>query len=414
MEPSAANHGTAILPAWLGGLFLLVGLSLGLAWLVRRAGVPGAAAVGGVLAGLALGPGVLGRVAPAMHDRMFGAAPEELAAWRAAERAIEATQFAAAQAEVDPASASGQVEVLAREADARRAAWSTAVERARRPFLALAFILAAAVVLVSGLARDGDGARPDGAAGRGLLLGAWNACLPAALVAVGLRWLGEPAWSPTMLATMAAVAAGAWPLATGERDALRAALPHTLASLRPAAMIANVAAVALLVAGAIVASHPLATVGAAGLAAALVLGPALARIVPGDRLALSVLALLVPPLAALATIRIEPFLDPRWSLLILLALVAEDGRWLAGTLGSWLPGGHTFGQAMTIGLAAIPAGPMMLAMAAIGLEAGFLAPPAGAGLVAGVLLIEVLAPIRSRFAADLARGGPGGDDRTGP
>lgn len=414
MEPNAANPGTAVLPDWLGGAVLLMGLSLGLAWLFRRSGLPGAAAVGGVVAGLALGPGVLGRIEPAAHDRLFGCAPAELAAWREAERAIEATQFAAGQADVDPASAREQVETLVREADARRAAWSTAVDRTRRPFLGLTFMLGAAVLLVSGLARS-DGAPPgDRPRGRGILLGAWSACVPAALAAVGLRWFGEPAWSPTMLTTMAAVACGAWPLPAADRDATGTLAPGMLATLRLAAVVANTIAVSLLVAAAVVAAHPLATVGAVILGAALLVGPALARLVPGDRLALPAIALLMPPLAALATIRIEPFLDIRWTLLVLLPLVAEDGRWLGSMLGSWLPGDVRFVRALGIGLTAIPAGPAMIAAAAIGLQAGFLAPPAGAGLVAGVLLIEVLAPIRGRFAADLARLGPRGDDHVGP
>ena len=82
MEPDTANQGAAILPDWLGGIALLLAAAFGLAWLLRRSGFPGAAAVGGVLAGLLLGPGVLGRAAPAMYDRLFGAAPAEWAAWR--------------------------------------------------------------------------------------------------------------------------------------------------------------------------------------------------------------------------------------------------------------------------------------------------------------------------------------------
>jgi hypothetical protein len=55
----------------------------------------------------------------------------------------------------------------------------------------------------------------------------------------------------------------------------------------------------------------------------------------------------------------------------------------------------------------------MVAAIAIGLQAGVLAPTVGGGLLVGVLLIEILAPIRRRFAADLARTAPEADDRTG-
>ena len=415
MEPDTANQGAAILPDWLGGIALLLAAAFGLAWLFRRAGFPGAAAVGGVLAGLLLGPGVLGRAAPAMHDRLFGAAPAERAAWRDAERAVDATQFVVGQAEVDPASARAQVETLVGEAEARKAAWNDAAERKRRPFLMLAFALGLAVLLASSLARPEGNSGESEAKGRAIMLGAWSAFLPAVLAAVGLSWLGEPAWSPTMLAAMSAVAIGAWPLVATDREPLRDSVPGGLATLRTAALAANAIAIGFLGASAIVASHPLATLGLAGAAVAVVLVPPLVRSIGSERRSMAAIPILVPPLAALAAVRIEPFLDLRWAPVIVLPLVAEDGRWLGGTLGAWLPGGVRFPVALRVGLASIPAGPGMVATIAIGLQAGVLAPTVGGGLLVGVLLIEILAPIRGRFAADLARTetGTGTDDRTG-
>jgi hypothetical protein len=153
----------------------------------------------------------------------------------------------------------------------------------------------------------------------------------------------------------------------------------------------------------------------AGCAVALYALPALVGARPRARriLLLAAIPILVPPLAALAAVRIEPFLDLRWAPVIVLPLVAEDGRWLGGTLGAWLPGGIRFSRAIRVGLASIPAGPGMVAAIAIGLQAGVLAPTVGGGLLVGVLLIEILAPIRGRFAADLARTAPEADDRTG-
>lgn len=413
MEP-VAPESFAALPGWLAGIAALIGLSLGLAWILKRGGLPGAAAVGGIVAGLLLGPGVLGRLAPAAHDRMFGSAPEELAKWREAERAVEATAFAAGQSEVDAESVRVEIESLMREADARKAGWNAAVERSRRPFLAFAFLLAFTVIAAASLARPAEASGEGSTTGRAVLLGAWNASMPAVLAAIGLAWLGEPAWTSAMFATMAAVAVGAWPLQEGDREPAIAVVPGGAASLRTAAVVANLVAIALLAAAVGVAPHAGTAVGLSALAVAATFGPVLARAMGDERKALAAITLAVPPLAALAAVRVEPFLDFRWGMVIMLALIAEDGRWIGGTLGSWLPGGIRPFHAIGIGLASIPAGPGMLATVAVGLEAGFLPPPVAAGLLVGVLLIEVLAPIRGRFAADSARIASGGDDRPGP
>lgn len=398
----AANPPVGSSPEWLAGVVTLFAVSFGLAWLLRRAGLPGAAAVGGVAAGLVLGPGVLGRMAPQAHDRLFGGAPVERAAWREAERAVEATLFVAGSAEVDPAAAGSQIDALSAEADARRADWMAAVETARRPFALLAIALAAVLFLIVGATRASGSDADGGGWGSGLLLGAWNAALPAALAAVGLRWLGEPAWSPTMWAVMAAMAAGAWPLDRDERSIARQAAFGGEPAVRTAGLLASAVAVGLLGAASLGAAPAMNAFAA--LAVSLGIGVTLGRFFPGERWSARGIALLVPPLAALATLRIEPFLDVRWGLLILLALIADDGRWLGGMIGSWLPGGVSASRAMGLGLVAVSAGPAMLAITAVAIATGSLSPAAAAGLLAGAILIEVLAPARRRFAADLVAG----------
>ena len=401
IAPQTMPASGAPLSDWLVGLALLAAASLAVAWLLRRAGLPGAAAIGGILAGLVLGPGVLGRFAPQTHDRLFGQAPAELAAWRQAERAVEATEFAVGSSGADPESARAQVESLVARSEARRAEWTAAAERARTPWVAVAAVLAALVIVAGGTRH----AEAVGDVGRGILLGGWNAGLPAAMVAVGLGWLGEPAWSPTMFAAMAAVAAGAWPLDEVDRATARDSAPGGLAMAWVAARTANVVAIALFAAAAITASHPLAAALIAALGGTFVISALFgSRLVPAS-LATVLVGGAVPVLAALAAVRVEPFLDVRWGVLILLAVVAEDGRWIGATLGTWLPGGVPFLGAMRLGLVAVPAAPMMLAFVAVSLSAGLLAPAAGAGLLVGVLLIEGLAPVRHRMAADLA--GPG-------
>jgi Kef-type K+ transport system membrane component KefB len=116
---------------------------------------------------------------------------------------------------------------------------------------------------------------------------------------------------------------------------------------------------------------------------------------------------MVALLAALATIRVEPFLDIRWGILVALTLIADDGRWIGGTLGAWLPGGVRPSRAIGIGLLTVPAGPSMVALSAVGLQAGLLTPPVGLGLVAAVLVIELTGPIRRKLSADLDPDRPG-------
>ena len=223
MEPAESSNVAVWLPepGWIWGMAAIVLLSLGFAWLLRRAGFPGSAAAGGVLAGLLLGPGVLGRLAPDAHGRMFGAAPTELAAWRQAERAVGATEFVAGSVGAEPESATDAIESLARIADERRVAWQAAIERERRPFAWFTVAIAFLLIMGTALAREADAPAPREPRSRGIMLGAWAAVLPAALAAVTLDWLGEESWSPTMLASMACVAAGAWPPSTQATSGLR-------------------------------------------------------------------------------------------------------------------------------------------------------------------------------------------------
>ena len=207
-----------------------------------------------------------------------------------------------------------------------------------------------------------------------------------------------------MWAVMAAVAAGAWPLDEADRSLARNAAPGGERAVRTAGLLASAAAAGLLGGAALAGSHPSAMNAFAALVASLGAGVALGRLLPGVRWSARAVPLLVPPIAALAALRIEPFLDLRWSLLIVLSLIADDGRWLGGTLGAWLPGGMSAARAMGLGLVAVSAGPAMLAITAVAIATGSLSPAAAAGLLAGAVLIETLAPVRRRFAADLVAG----------
>ena len=59
---------------------------------------------------------------------------------------------------------------------------------------------------------------------------------------------------------------------------------------------------------------------------------------------------------------------------------------------------------MRLVMGAMACGPSQLTVAAVGLWSGLLSEPIGLALIAGALVVEVLAPLRGRVAKELALG----------
>ncbi len=181
-------------------LALLVAPAALLAWTLRHARVPGraagAAALGGAVAGILVGPSVLGRAAPDLHDVLLrGGVAEEralarteaLTSARRDAHALEMTELA--KTGVSGVAGEEHAVALAAELAARddrrsaeMAALSAAREATRHDVRALIWLLALVAVLCAPCAALGRARRDDTPAlALAVLLGAGTAALAAAV-----------------------------------------------------------------------------------------------------------------------------------------------------------------------------------------------------------------------------------------
>lgn len=389
-------------------LLLAAAAAMGLAALLRRSGAPGgrhgSAAVGGLVAGVLLGPAVLGAVAPGLHDRVFvGAADEraELAALAdgqareaAALRATGVSEIALTELTGRHAEARAPLEVRLARAEERFAS----IENTALGAVVAAYLVAAGALVIpmrrAALRRLVGELTRSAPAPKSVLAGPFAfvaaAIIPAAVGGWVLR-LG-PGPSLALGASLAAPAVAAslrprdwWPALAGAGLAFVVAL--FLAAGTSAAML-------MMGFGAIVMwLVPLAAGGGAP--------PRRVR-----RTARSAaLGMLLPTLLALAGSRVDPATavgaGAFWAAGVAAVLLAADGRWLAWVLAWRALGSESDRDRIWArGGRAVSAGTgFVTAALAAGFHAGGLLPgPALAGLLLGVLAIECTRGLRERLA----------------
>lgn len=370
------------------GLALAAAAAAAAAWILRGAGIaggrPAAAVVGGLLAGVLLGPAVLGRIAPGMHERLFlGAVAERRALDSLVAR--QAADLVALQAAA-PTEA-GLDELRARHAAERaplRAALAAATAQHRSRLSG-----AAAVLLAVGIGAGAwAGRRPSG--GFAMAPVAAAVALLAELGAMAL--LARAAFGLPWGLTIGLAAAGACGSAF-------AALPMRWvprAGRTPLAITAGICAFVLACAAmALVAGPqrwPIALAPAVALLIGLAAGRLAGRGATGRRAAGAALAnVVVPAVVAAAALHIEWWrfaADPRaWPLAAAVTLLAGN----AAIAGLWLalrriPAPPTFMD--LVGWHALGFSTTQACAAALLIAAGLCDPatPLGSAALAGVLL----------------------------
>jgi hypothetical protein len=409
------------IPANLIAMILLAATSIAAAMLLRWARCPGWPLVGGVVAGILLGPGIFGRVAPDRFERLFVGGVEQRERVHELERdlAIAGSPVADLSAEEIGAmteSSRPQLEQAQAELDAARHAHG-------QPLRIVACIAAALVLLASA----SPPARDTPAEGHGqaalisaLSIGAWQAAFPAAVAFYLGRWW-EFGVVESLLAA-AAVAIGPWRLARFERDAADQVELGGARTIWNAGRVASLIAIALVIASIVLTrergpSWPMAILFVLPLgwiARALTgqrgstLRPEKAH-APGEpsapparwlRCVVDIAAL--PIVAAAATVAIEIFEDFNGWLLIVMLLLSGDGRWLGAMIGALLPGGRQMLRAMRLVLGSIAAGPTQIVVAMLAIQSGLIGGEVAMALVAGAVLIELALPLRRSMARRLA------------
>jgi hypothetical protein len=394
-------------------LLLLVPTAAAL--LLRWARCPGWPVVGGAIAGVLLGPTILGRVAPEVFERLFAGGAEERVVLDATLRRQTADLLAAKVAGADDAAIADLRIAHGTEIAPLAQSWTDGQWHDQRPLRNYSAVMTALALLAAGRLRVPRGAarsNPVAAASIGL----WSALLPGALGVATAAWVGGPdhGWPATLL-TGAAMAIGPWTLAGADRAAADRAEVGGARLIQTAGRVASALAIAVAVAAL------LAPRGAAAIAPILALlalpmawmlpaarpapasedgAPSLRR---GDegwtRIVLE--HWLVPPLTACAAIKVDVIAHAHLGALLALLLISGDGRWIGALVGALLPGGRRVLRTMRLVLGSMSCGVTQLAITAAAAHAGALPRETTFGLLVGAVAIEVLAPARRSMARRL-------------
>ncbi len=378
-------------------LSLLLATAVGAAEGLRRLRCPGASLLGGLCAGLLLGPGLFGRIAPDLHIAMFEGDRKLLAAVEVIDRERAALTFVTG---VPQAHGASTTEAEA-DIDARRVlaidAWERERAQHRRPLL-IAMIVAAATVLAASGATTGVRS-PVRRHHRveALLNAAWSTAVPIALVALLVWWRGTSVFDPSSLLLAGAMACGAWCVTREDRRIARSVVWGGAALIEQIARWCSVIALPLLCVALLRGAEP--TWAIASIAALFCLPLGWTVRVPVTAIAQRAA---LPFLVAMSMLEIEPFRDLALGLAIVFYLIAEDGRWLGGWLGHWSSGRASGFGALRLTLAGLTVGPMIVVVVGLGRATAILDPKDGFSLLIAATAIAMLSKVRGRAAQDLA------------
>ena len=318
------------------------------------------AILAGLAAAMALGPALLGRIDPALHARAIAGVTADSA---------EATALVQAQARLraDAAAGAGTDEATTQVQRARDAVSSASWSFAQPRHAAAAALGAILLILCwPRLKRVGS------ASGVAALV-AWSVMLPALLAYIAMRmWVGAD--EVASLSAAAACATGAtFPTAAAWRAARRSdgaggsLVAHAGAWCLPVAAAVLLCAIVVAQlrtgsgdAASITSRHPVTLVAAAVILAACIAAPVAGRwLSPPDVTDASPtparawrglgIDALTAATVALTTANLNPLSwDFLWAAAI-FALIAEDGRWVAGWAACRLQGTHTSRDAARVG-----------------------------------------------------------------
>jgi hypothetical protein len=393
------KHMTALFPPIFILLPALAALAAILAWWLRRAGLPaGHSVLGGILAGMLLGPTIFGRAVPDQFERWFlgGAAQRETLDSLISRQGADLT--VARHKGFSPA------DVPLAERHAReRALIVLQIEEARwthQTAMRTLTLTLAGVVLFGGGLFAVHAHRQAHNAMAIVSIGLWSAALPGALAFIcANRWWDLELGPSLML--VSALAIGPWALLAGDRHAANAAEVGGARMIQSAGRVAS--ALAIGCAGAAIWLH----LGSREILLAvpllaIPLGWAVPILnVPLRRLASIFEFIIIPTLVAIAAFHLDWATQLAFWPIVIVSILCGDGRWFGALIGALLPGGRRGLRTMRLVLGAMAAGPTQLAVTALGLCTRALPESMAVALLIGVVVIEITAPLRRRLASQM-------------
>lgn len=421
-------------------VILILGAGAGAA-LLRTAKAPGAAMLGGVVAGVLLGPTLLGRIAPQWYEVQIAGGHDQ-------RRDLAVQEYRLARPAGEGLTRSESAPQFARDLKRREDlvdAWREAQWAHQSPLRIAMIALAAMFLMVSGMARSPrTTTRPD--LYQQMSVGVWAAVVPGALAFLFLRLL-DVAVGPSAAAA-ACLAVGAMTLSAVDRSTADDAEVGGSDLLHGAAWIASLLAIALLAwstwsalgvngmwapavfallpIGWLVAwllrpspphrdrrhSHILKNVGISPAGGGGSHDPSaiddearkpgksaeidLAR--SGRFLQRALDWILLPALAAMVASRIELFEHFVLWPIVVAVILSGDGRWLGAFMGAMLSGARKSLPTMRLVLGAMSAGTAQIAFTAVALGAGVIEEQLAYALILGAVVTEATAPFRRHTA----------------
>jgi hypothetical protein len=407
---SSAMTSTAI--AWC----LLLVLPIICALLLRWARCPGAAVLGGAIAGILMGPAVFGRIAPEAFERAFVGGFEQRQALDSLRRRQGADLLAAEAGGLDEDAIRHFSQRHWEEGIALREKLEAARWAFQRPTRVGVAVVVALTLLGAAFLQVREGDRRQGFAAP-LSIGAWASLLPGALAYSAMTWLWRHPPGPALLAA-AAVAIGPWALTRVDREAADEAEFGGAHMIQTAGRIASVLAILLAAVSLLIVRGVAGSVWWLALLAlpagwlfpkngtGVVFGAEANRGAPsGLRRAAQRTSefVLLPLLAASVGLRIDIYTHFALWPIVMFVLLSGDGRWLGAFMGAMLPGGRTGMRTMRLVMGSMACGPTQLAVAALAAHTWSLPESIPYALLLGAVYIETSTPLRRIMARRLAQ-----------
>lgn len=379
------------------GLGLIILIAVLCALVLRSARLPGWRVLGGLLAGIILGPTIFGAIMPDRYESLYLGGVQERQDRDAGLRRQDAeTQFAL-QAGTEPDALAEMKNRHESERNEAQVALHEAKWEYQKPQRLFASCMIAMVLLGAFAFGVGGGDRRQGIISP-ITIGLWAAMLPGVIV-FGCAWKlwGVPMAEAILFASGFAI--GPWALAKVDRQAADDAEHGGAEMIQFAGRMASIIGITMVV-GAIWKMGGTEKLIWASPLLAMPLG----WLIPASwgKFFRGFLELvLLPVLATCVAMKVNFIRDFHIWMVFIALIFSGDGRWLGAYFGAMSLGGRKSLRTMRLILGVMACGPTMLAIAGIGIYSASLSGQGTLALLLGAAMIELTTPARRATAKRL-------------
>ncbi len=371
---------------------LLLFVPLFFAYLLKQAKLKSWPLLGGLLAGILLGPAVFGSIVPDYWEGLFQGGihqKEQFVNLKRQQQSdfLAANKIGTSEAVLLQIKADQQYELKQIED-----AWLSAQWSDQRTLRNYAIVLIVLIFLSGNVRTKIPGTAPPLMS---LSVGVWAAIVPCGLLSLISMFFWESN-TPAMLAFGACLAAGPWAIARWEQRAADDSESGGAALMLRCGRVAWTVATIV----AIYATWQLRGVMSLVWLLPLLLLPLcwLFHAKKAKWLHLFVDYGAIPSVVATTLVLIHPIESLSLWPIIVVILISADGRWLGGIIGLGLLGGRSNKDALRLSLPLVDAGVSQLCMAALLFGAGVLPPSYALAAIIGAIFLDRTAMIRMKFA----------------